>query len=251
MDKWCDKVALVTGGNSGIGLATVELLLDRHLKVIAIDKYLDKLETLQKDDQNIEKGKSKKLFPIKADLCKEEEVTKAFQWIENNLGEINLLVNNAGMGGITSLLEEWKLMLGVNVVAFGLCITETVKLMRKTKTSNGIIINITSNLSHFVPDYPPFHFYSATKHAAKALVEGFRQEFLSLEIPIRITSVSPGFVKTGIIRSSLGKNVEKHLYENYPSICPQEIASAIEYILSTPPDVTIREIAIGPTGSKN
>lgn len=96
-----------------------------------------------------------------------------------------------------------------------------------------------SNLAHYVPSYGPFHFYSATKHAVRALTEGLRQELRELKSPIRVTCISPGLVKTSIFKNSLGDNFDKHLYEAYPSITPVDIASTIEFILATPSHVQV------------
>lgn len=96
-----------------------------------------------------------------------------------------------------------------------------------------------SNLAHYVPAYGPFHFYSATKHAVRALTEGLRQELRTLKSPIRVTCISPGLVKSSIFKSSLGENFDKHLYDNHPSISPADVASTIEFILSTPPHVQV------------
>lgn len=96
-----------------------------------------------------------------------------------------------------------------------------------------------SNLAHYVPSYGPFHFYSATKHAVRALTEGLRQELRILKSHIRVTCISPGLVKSSIFKSSLGDNFDKHLYEAYPSITPADIASTIEFVLATPPHVQV------------
>lgn len=94
-------------------------------------------------------------------------------------------------------------------------------------------------MAHYVPTYGPFHFYSATKHAVRALTEGLRQELRELKSPIRVTCISPGLVKSSIFKSSLGENFDKHLYEAYPSISPADIASTIEFVLGTPPHVQV------------
>lgn len=96
-----------------------------------------------------------------------------------------------------------------------------------------------SNLAHYVPSYGPFHFYSATKHAVRALTEGLRQELRALKSPIKVTCVSPGLVKSSIFKNSMGESFDKHLYENYPSISPSDVASTIEFVLATPPHVQV------------
>ncbi|XP_014242864.1 dehydrogenase/reductase SDR family member 11-like [Cimex lectularius] len=254
MEKWVDRVALVTGGNSGIGFAITESLLDWGLIVISIDKDITNLQKLNETGKWIS-AKGQRLHPLMVDLCDEDQVIRAFQWAENNLNTIDLLVNNAGVGGTLSLLSgntsEWKRLLDVNVIAFSLCAVQAVALMRKTKNQQGQIINITSNLANFVPTYAPFHFYAATKHAAKAFTEGLRQELIDIEIPIRITSISPGLVKTGILKSSLGIDMDKLVFDKHPSITPHDVAASLEYILSTPIHVTINEVAIRPTRALN
>ncbi|KAF6204548.1 hypothetical protein GE061_018708 [Apolygus lucorum] len=98
-------------------------------------------------------------------------------------------------------------------------------------------------------NYAPFHFYTATKHAAKAIAEGLRQELRNIEVPIRVTSISPGLVKTNIFKSSLGDKMDANIYDKHPCITPEDVATSIQYILGTPQHVNINEIAISPTGA--
>uniref|UniRef100_A0A146L4R3 Dehydrogenase/reductase SDR family member 11 n=1 Tax=Lygus hesperus TaxID=30085 RepID=A0A146L4R3_LYGHE len=252
MDDWKGRVALVTGANSGIGLGVTKHLLGLGLHVVAIDRNTDELLNVRSKNEAVN---GPTLHPLQMDLSNDEDVVRAFQWVENNMESLDLLVNNAGLGGITGLLdgksEEWRRLIDVNLVAHTLCAVEAVSLMRKMKIKHGQIINITSNLANFVPSYAPFHFYSATKHAAKAIAEGLRQELRHIEVPIRVTSISPGLVKTGIFKSSLGDKMDTNIYDKHPSITPEDVAASIQYILSTPQHVNINEIAIRPTGAEN
>ncbi|XP_014293178.1 dehydrogenase/reductase SDR family member 11 [Halyomorpha halys] len=238
-----DHIAMVTGANSGIGLRVTEHFLGLGMTVIGLDKNIDNL-----------KGLNERLHPLEVDLTNDVEITRSFQWSEENLGGIDILVNNAGIGGVTSLLDgnpvEWRKLFEVNVLALTHCAVEAVRSMRRREIG-GHIINITSNLADHVPSYAPFHFYSATKHAAKAITEGLRKEVRNFSIPIRICSISPGLVKTGIFKYSLGDEMDKLIYDKYPSISPTDIASAIEYIIRSPENVNISEINIKPTGSES
>lgn len=103
---------------------------------------------------------------------------------------------------------------------------------------------IGSNLAHYVPEYGPFHFYSATKHAVRALTEGLRQELKAIKSPIRVTCISPGLVKSSIFKNSLGENFDRHLYKAYPSIAAADVASTIEFVLAAPSHVQVNILFI-------
>jgi len=251
MDVWKGRVAVVTGANSGIGLGVTKYLLGLGMHVVGMDRNIENLTNIQSKNQTIN---GLTLHPLQMDLTNDDEVIRAFQWVENNLESLDLLINNAGVGGVTGLLdgkvEEWRRLIDVNLVAHTLCAVQAVSLMRRMKIEHGQIINITSNLAHHIPTYAPFHLYSATKHAARAIAEGLRQELRNIEVPIRITSISPGLVKTGIFKASLGDKMDQNIYEKHPFLAPEDIASSIQYIMSTPQHVHINEIGIKPRGSE-
>ncbi|XKL62703.1 hypothetical protein PGB90_002536 [Kerria lacca] len=251
MEKWRGKSALVTGANSGIGAAVTKKLLELGMIVAALDKQTDFLNDLKLMDRI--NGES--LYVLNVDLSHEEEIIRAFQWAEDNIGGIDVLVNSAGIGGSSTLLEgsfnEWKNMVTINVIALSLCAKEAVKSMRKRNVECGHIIHLSSNAAHIVPEYGPFHFYAATKHAVKALTEGLRQELKNINSPIRVTSISPGIVKTSILKNCLGDEIDRLCYEKNPYLQTEDIASAVEYILSTPAHVQIQDLTIKPLGSNN
>ncbi|KAK7603109.1 hypothetical protein V9T40_003108 [Parthenolecanium corni] len=251
MEKWRGKSALVTGANSGIGAAVTKKLLDLGLVVAALDKQTNYLQELKM----VAESKGSTLWVLNVDLSHEEEIIRAFQWAEDNIGGIDVLVNSAGIGGTSSLLEgsfnEWRNMLNVNVIALSLCAKEAVKSMRKRNVQCGHIIHLSSNAAHIVPEYSPFHFYSATKHAVKALTEGLRQELKNINSPIRVTSISPGIVKTPILKNCLGDEIDRLCYEKNTYLQTEDIAAAVEYILGTPAHVQIHDLTIKPLGANN
>lgn len=251
MNRWENKVALVTGANSGIGAAITRRLLDSGINTIAVDLNIDHLLELKESLD----GKNERLYPMQVNLCHEEEIQRVFQWAEETIGGIDVLVNNAGVSGQKSLLEgsaeEWRHILDVNVVALSVCTREAVKSMKRRNVADGHIIHLSSNNAHIVPTLPALHFYSATKHAVKALTEGLRQELRNINSNVKITSISPGLVKSQIFKSSLGDTFDKTVYEKHPFLQADDIANTIEFILSSPTHVQLHDIIIKPLGADN
>lgn len=135
-------------------------------------------------------GKSGKLYPIKTDVTKEEEILQAFKWVKENLGPIHVLVNSAGILRKTNLREGdttmWKEIFDTNTLA--LCITtrEAIKDMRANSV-DGHIIHINTIGGHTVPNFEYLSVYSGSKWGVTALTETLRQELNSIGSKIRIT----------------------------------------------------------------
>jgi NADP+-dependent farnesol dehydrogenase len=135
-------------------------------------------------------GKKGKLHAVKADVTKEEDILKAFEWTSKKLGPVHILINNAGTGKRTTLTEgkteDWKAVLDLNVL--GLCIAtrEAVKVM-KANNINGHIVHINSIAGHTVMNIPQINVYPASKFAVTALTETLRQELTHLNSNIKIT----------------------------------------------------------------
>lgn len=138
------------------------------------------------------KSLSGQLFGIKADVSIEDDVIKAFDWAEKNVGPVHILINNAGIlipgSLIDGKVENLKKTLDINVLGVCLCAKEAIKRM----TANGIaghIVNINSITGHYVPyvEGLNLNIYPATKHAVTAIVESLRQELNSLGSNIKIS----------------------------------------------------------------
>lgn len=93
MERWCGKVALVTGGSSGIGAAVVEQLAKNGVKVVVFAFDADRVNELK-----AKWGKVKgEVHPWKGDVTNEEDVDKVFKFIKEKFGSIHILINNAGI----------------------------------------------------------------------------------------------------------------------------------------------------------
>nr|CAD7255833.1 unnamed protein product [Timema shepardi] len=238
MERWSGKVALVTGASSGIGAAIAQELVRHGLKVVGLARRVERVEELAAGL----KSAPGKLYAVKADISKEEDIIAAFDWIKKNLGGVDILVNNAGLG-TTEVLSNigdasWR-VLDVNVK--GLCIStrEALKSMKERGVNDGHIIHINSVLGHSLPSTMPVSIYHASKYAVTVLTEGLRRELVQLGSKTKITSVSPGLVETEIA-DALGPEIKERIYANNPCLQAKDIADAVIYTLGTPPHVQRR-----------
>lgn len=186
MNKWKGKVAIVTGASAGIGAAIVETLVGHGLKVVGLARRKEVIEELANKLQD----KEGELYALKADLTKESDILDAIQWVKDNLGSIDILINNAGLFKYNTLLkgetQEWKQTFDTNVL--GLCIAtrEVANYMVENEIA-GHIIHINSIVGHKVINYPNMNVYPASKFAVTALTETLRNELVTLGSKIKIT----------------------------------------------------------------
>ncbi|XP_047500817.1 dehydrogenase/reductase SDR family member 11-like isoform X2 [Penaeus chinensis] len=227
MERWVGRVALVTGASSGIGAAICRQL--------ALSKELS--------------GMPGSLTAMKCDLTKDSEVLNLFSGIKQQFGGVDVCINNAGMSHNHSLLdgtpEEWREMLDLNVVALCLCTKEAVASMKERKVDDGHIIHISSILGHVVTGSAPIHFYTATKYAVTALLEGLRQELRAEKSHIRVSAVSPGLTETEF--SPRMRKDGENAYSAFKCLQAEDVASSVLHVLSAPPHVQIHDILMRPT----
>ncbi|KAK9719378.1 short chain dehydrogenase [Popillia japonica] len=244
------KIAIVTGASSGIGAATVKALVKNGYKVVGLARRIARLEALAQEL----KSESGKLFPLKTDITKEADIKYAFVWAETNVGPISLLVNNAGIAKPTNIINgttsDFKIVFDTNVIGLTIACREAINLMLNNKVDNGLIVNINSIAGHFVPTLPLKNVYPASKYAVTALTETLRQELINLESSIRVTSISPGYVDTEIVKVNGFLEYEDiaAIEKIAPRLQAEDIANAILYVASTPSHVQITELTIRPVG---
>ncbi|XP_044730060.1 farnesol dehydrogenase-like [Chrysoperla carnea] len=245
MDRWTGKVALVTGASSGIGAAISIELVKYGIVVIGFARRLDRLQKLEKELSN-EKGK---FVPLQGDISKEQSIINAFKWIQVNYSGVDILVNNSGILRNSNLTDgktdDWKAIFDVNVI--GLCIAtrEACKSM-KERDVNGHIININSLSGHRIPaSVEDTNVYPASKYAVTAITETLRRELLHQKTKIKVTSISPGLVKTEIAEAGNSQALTERMASVRP-LDPEDIASAVIFTLSTPPHALVEEIRIRP-----
>ncbi|XP_021929736.1 farnesol dehydrogenase-like [Zootermopsis nevadensis] len=248
MERWSGRVAVVTGASAGIGEAITQELVKKGLKVVGLARRVDRVEALK----NSLKSATGKLYPLKCDVSKESEVREAFKWIKTNVGGVDILVNNAGVASFSNLIdgptELWRKIFDLNVLGLSVCTKEALQSMKESGVDDGHIIHINSVVGHKPPSNVGIAMYSASKHAVTALTEGLRRELVKQNSKIRVSSVSPGAVRTEIAEASAFPKEAFESLGNMPYLNSKDIADAVIYVLGTPPHVQIHELTIKPIG---
>ncbi|CAK9808288.1 Dehydrogenase/reductase SDR family member 11 [Anthophora quadrimaculata] len=242
MERWSDKVALITGANSGIGKCLVECLVGRGMKVVGIARRVDKIKALADEL----KSKPGKLFPLQCDLSNQNDILRVLEWIEKNLGAVDILINNAAINIDITLqtgeMEDWRKIFDVNFLGLTCMTKEVLKLMKRKGIDNGVIVNINDVCGLKVPiscDRPVSPAYISSKFALTALTECLRSELAQLESNIKVISISPGLVETEMTAQWLKEN--PHL-----ALKPKDVTDCILFALQTPDTVLIKDLVVTP-----
>lgn len=236
---------MVTGASSGIGAAITKELVNKGLRVVGMARRIDNIEALSASLQSA----PGQLYPVKADLTLENEVSSVFRWVKSNLGGVDILVNSAGTASANSLvdgpIENWRYILELNILGLSICTKEALQSMKERNVDDGHIVHINSVSGHIVPPVSdPVFMYAASKAANVSLTEGLRRELVQMNSKIRVTSISPGMVRTDLAEASGLTDP----YEDNPYLEPQDVADAVLYALGTPPHVQVHELIIRPIG---
>jgi NADP-dependent 3-hydroxy acid dehydrogenase YdfG len=161
-------------------------------------------------------------------------------------GKLDVLVNNAGIGPISPLddlrVEEWEEMIDINIKGVLYGIAAALPVFRKQ--GFGHFINTASTAGH--KTVPNQAVYSGTKFAVRAISEGLRQEAGD---KLRVTIISPGFVRTDFVESLTSPELKAQLVASRDKFAmpPDAIARAIAFAIEQPADVDVNEIVVRPT----
>jgi dihydroanticapsin dehydrogenase len=236
MKRFEGKVAVVTGGGSGIGRATCLRFAEEGaaVAVAEIDEARGKAVA-----EEIARAGGKALF-VPTDVADESSIRAAVAEISASLGRIDVLVNNAAvfvLKGIDATVEEWRKILDVNVMGPALMAKHVVPEMRKT--GGGAIVNLGS-ISSFIAQ-PQFVTYNTTKTAVLGMTRCMALDLAPENI--RVNAVCPGAVWTPIvIELAAQEGLDRKAADADPKwgaahmikrvADPREIANAILFLAS-------------------
>ncbi len=223
------RVAVVTGGASGIGESTVRALCSDGLSVVInYNSSEAKAEALASELS----FKGYDVTPIKADVASSAEVNEMFEKISRDIGVPYILVNNSGIAQqklFTDITDDdWNKMLGVNLTGVFNCCRAVLPFMIRQK--QGRIINISSMWGQ-VGASCEVH-YSASKAGVIGLTKALAQEVAPSGITVNC--IAPGAVDTGMMSSFSQADIAA-LCEEIPLMRlgkPEEIAAAVSFLAS-------------------
>lgn len=193
-------VALITGANSGFGLALTRALAEKGAKVYATYRSPRKAGLLWELSRNLP------VFPTLMDVNRDGSVQRAVQQVLKREGQIDILLNNAGfvMAGFWEDLAEKDIRAQFETNVFGLLRVTRAVLPSMRRRGSGKILNIGSIAA--VTAVPGLGAYSATKFAVNALTEALRLE--ARPWGVEVAEVNPGEIKTSIIQNTrMGERV--------------------------------------------
>jgi len=241
MSNLSGKAVLVTGGGSGIGLATARLFLDQGARVAISGRNEDKLRRAA-EQLNV----GERLFYRAADVMDMGQVETLVQETTRRLGRIDVLVNNAGLNikerSFRELTpENWHLLLGANLHGAYYCIRAVLPQMRQNR--DGLIININS-ISGKRSNPLGGLAYNAAKFGLRGLAMGLAAE--EKDNGIRVCSIYPGEVNTPILeaRPTPVSDERRRIM-----LQPEDVAAAVLFIATLPPRANIPELVITPANA--
>jgi NADP-dependent 3-hydroxy acid dehydrogenase YdfG len=238
---------LITGGSSGIGVATALAMAAEGAAIAVGARRKERLDELA---GRIE-GDGGTAVAIEADITDEDQAKALVDRAAEALGGLDCLVNNAGVMLLGPLQgadpDEWRTMIEVNCLGLLYCTHYALPLMRDG--GGGDVVNVssvagrTANLGSGV--------YNMTKWGVVGYSEALRQE--ALHIGVRVTLIEPGYVETELQSHNTNPIVIEQLDKmrdtlGDDALKADDIASAIVYATSQPKHVSVNEILVRPTG---
>jgi NADP-dependent 3-hydroxy acid dehydrogenase YdfG len=233
-----ERIAVVTGGSSGIGAACVRQLARVGFHVVTGARRSDRLQALAE-----EVGAT----TLDLDVTDPASVERFVATVRERHGQADLLVNNAGTGvGLDPVADgrdqDWQAMMDTNVVGLLRVTRSFLPLLRAAPHAH--IVNLGSIAGFEV--YPGGAGYTASKHAVRAISQTLRLE-LNGE-PIRITEIAPGLVETefSVVRFRGDTARADEVYAGVDPLTADDIADCVVWAVTRPPNVDIDYLVVRP-----
>lgn len=225
-DNLKDKRVVITGGASGIGLATAKRFLKEGSKVMIIDVNQGALDKVLSDDPSLVGG-------VRADVSNLEDVSRAFKEVDELMGGIDVLISNAGISLRKSFLEtsyeEWNRINSVNLGGMFLCAKEAIKRM-KTQRSGVILFTASTN---GIEGHPLYAAYNASKAGVILLAKTLALEFAPW---LRVDAACPGYVLTPMQKAEYTPKMLEEVNKTLPlgrHARPEEVAALFAFLSSS------------------
>ncbi|MBU1677634.1 MAG: SDR family oxidoreductase [Bacteroidetes bacterium] len=240
-----NKIVFITGATSGIGRACAYAFAKENASLVLCGRRVSLLKSIKND---IEFKFGVDVYTFQLDVRFKNDVEKSIRQIPEKLKNIDILINNAGLGrGFAKFYEDdtqnWDEMIDTNIK--GLLYVTRAVVPGMVERKSGHIINLGSLAGHEA--YPNGSVYCGTKHAVDAITKSLRMDVVDKNI--RVSTVDPGMVETefSVVRFKGDEERAKNVYKGYTPLKAEDIADAVLFTASRPAHVNIAEIIIYPT----
>lgn len=231
MAKFEGRVALVTGGNRGIGLAIAKRLGSEGARLILVARNG---AALRRAAEDVPGG----ALAVTADVTDAAQVRRLFKIVGREMGRLDILINNAGVFTFkpfaSTSLSDWRKNIDTNLTALFLCTRAALPLLRRSRSAH--VVNILSVSS--TQPFPNCSAYTASKFGALGLTRVLREEFRGLKI--RVTGILPGSTNTRMADEFDFPVRRSRLIQ------PADIAEAVAGVLTQSPYTTVEEVFLMP-----
>jgi len=233
------RIAVVTGGSSGIGFAIARALAAENCNVVITGRDEKKLGAAALRISSSTQQNSALIVPKVCDVRDPHAIEELFVTVEAMFGRLDILVNNAGISQPPTPLEQtslemWREQIDTNLTGVFLCTRAALPLMK----SGAIIINNLSAAAKQI--FPNFYPYTAAKMGALGFTLSLRAELMPRGI--RVMALLPGATKTDIWQQIMPNAPFHHMMDT------ESVAQAVLYAVLLPPNVNPSEISIDPAG---
>lgn len=236
------KIAFITGATAGIGEAIARMLAPDY-NLIICGRRADRLAAL-KDELSAQTD----VYTLTFDVREKEAVQKAIGSLPAEWQAIDVLVNNAGNAhGLAPIhegsIDDWDAMMDINVK--GLLYISKAIIPGMVARKSGFVVNIGSIAGKEV--YPNGNVYCASKFSVDAITQGMRLDLNPYGI--RVCSINPGLVETefSMVRFKGDTDRAKKVYQDIEPLVGDDIADAVQYVISRPAHVMVADMTIFPT----
>ncbi len=219
------KRVLITGGARGIGRATAARFLQEGSRVAVLDRDQQALVEIRKELPGLS-------HCFRADVSRVDDVSRAFEELDETLGGLDVLVNNAGISIRHRFLDitagEWREVLGVNL--HGVFFVAQQAARRMLERQGGVILNMGS--TNALTGYPFYADYNASK---AGVVELTRSMALELAPTVRVNAVCPGFILTPMQEAEYTQEMQEAYASKIPLGRlgrPEEVAALFAFLAS-------------------
>ncbi|CAO1611507.1 SDR family oxidoreductase [Brochothrix thermosphacta] len=236
-----DKVVVITGASSGIGEATAKLLIENGAKVVLGARREGRLKEL------VKKLGDNSAYAV-TDVRNAKEIEMLVQVAKEKFGKVDVLFANAGIMPASNMSElktaEWNDMVDINIKGV---LNSLAAILPEFKTHKAGQVITTSSIAG-LKIFPGNSVYTGTKHAVRAIMEGFRMESAMEGTNIRTTTLSPGAIDTELLEIISTPEVKSEMEQFYKvAITPDAVAKTVLFAISQPESVAITEMTILPS----